>query len=383
MVNLSFSYFYFSLLRSCTLLDIISIYIELPFHMVGKYFVVIFVVFCWISCSSDQKIAAPDTSLIELDYSIVRFDKLLVDLDTNSIVEEFNQLQVHHPAFTELYFSRIIPITTTPGVYNDSFYIDLSSFLKDSRIRFLLDTVQYAFGGLDDLLENDLDGAFKNFNYYFPDFVPPNVYTLISEYAYQQFLFEDINMRDGLGIGLDLYFGRDFPYHMIAPNSPSFSKYITRTFDQDHMVKKCMDVIINDKYGPPPGERLIDQMIHNGKKLFLLKKLLPYTHDSIIMEYTSSQIEWAEQNQEQMWAFFFKEELFYESNMMKINKYINTSPNSPGMPAAAPGRTGNYMGWQIIKAYMKKFPEVSLQELFELKDAQQILDQSRFKPRRS
>jgi cytochrome c553 len=67
--------------------------------------------------------------------------------------------------------------------------------------------------------------------------------------------------------------------------------------------------------------------------------------------------------------------------MLKINKYINVSPDSPGMPAQAPGRTGNYIGKQIINAYMERHPETTMQDLLRLQDAQKIMDLSRYKPR--
>ena len=64
------------------------------------------------------------------------------------------------------------------------------------------------------------------------------------------------------------------------------------------------------------------------------------------------------------------------------NKYINTSPNSPGMPDQAPGRTANYIGLQIVKAYMKRFPETTIPELLAIQDVQKIMDLSRYKPKR-
>lgn len=52
------------------------------------------------------------------------------------------------------------------------------------------------------------------------------------------------------------------------------------------------------------------------------------------------------------------------------------------MPAEAPGRTGSWLGWQIINSYMAKHPETSLPELLRLKDSQALLNQSGYKPPR-
>jgi len=48
----------------------------------------------------------------------------------------------------------------------------------------------------------------------------------------------------------------------------------------------------------------------------------------------------------------------------------------------SPGEVGNWMGWQIVKSYMNRHPETTLQELVALDDMQEILSKSRYKPRR-
>jgi hypothetical protein len=51
------------------------------------------------------------------------------------------------------------------------------------------------------------------------------------------------------------------------------------------------------------------------------------------------------------------------------------------MPEEAPGRTANWIGWQIVKSFMARQPETTMEELIALKDAQQLLDLARYKPR--
>ena len=74
--------------------------------------------------------------------------------------------------------------------------------------------------------------------------------------------------------------------------------------------------------------------------------------------------------------------MIYETSLNKIQKYIGPSPSSPGMPEEAPGNTGSWLGWQIVRSYMKTHPATTLQQLLELKDAQAILDESGYRPPR-
>ena len=81
-----------------------------------------------------------------------------------------------------------------------------------------------------------------------------------------------------------------------------------------------------------------------------------------------------------MWAYFLDENLLYSTEWQKVRKYVDYSPSSPGMPPEAPGRTANWIGWKIIESFMKRNPEVSMQELVGMMDAQELLDRSKYKP---
>jgi hypothetical protein len=64
-------------------------------------------------------------------------------------------------------------------------------------------------------------------------------------------------------------------------------------------------------------------------------------------------------------------------------KIVTLSPSSDNVFQEAPGQIGNFIGWQIVKAYMKKYPKTSLQELLQQSDAQQFLEKAKYKPRKT
>ena len=160
-----------------------------------------------------------------------------------------------------------------------------------------------------------------------------------------------------------------------------FSQYFLRTYNREHIVKKTMDVLIDDLAGPPPGDRLLDQMIHNGKKLYLLDFMLPELADTVIFEFSPQQLEWCRDNERNLWAHYLSEDLLYSNEFRKINKLVNYSPNVPGMPAEAPGRVANWTGYRIFQEVHRQQPDLSLRELAALRDAQAVLEMARYKPR--
>ncbi|HNB62786.1 MAG TPA: hypothetical protein PLC60_09340, partial [Saprospiraceae bacterium] len=86
------------------------------------------------------------------------------------------------------------------------------------------------------------------------------------------------------------------------------------------------------------------------------------------------------ENEKSMWSFFLSEKLVYNSHLKEIQKYIDPAPTSPGMPPASPGRTTAYIGGQILEAYMKRHPEISVKDMIRNTNAQKILEDAKYKP---
>jgi len=327
------------------------------------------------SCKGDEQVL-PEIDESSVDFKFIEFDRSLFELDTTDLDNGLEHLNNAYPAFSNLFFESILPIKDKDG---DLEKMVLQEFLTDSLMTSVKETIDQEID--KDRLKSQFEQAYKYARHYFPRLKAPNIYTLISGFAYQRFLFED-EEGDAIGIGLDLFLGDDFPYKKIDPKNPSFSAYQTRTFNEDHIVKKALETWIEDKIAPPQSNNLVAHMITNGKKLYILDQLLPSVPDSVIMEYSREQLAWADNSQLQIWSFFFDQDLFYETDLRKINKYINPSPDSPGMPPEAPGRIANYMGWRIVETYMNRYPEKSLEMLIMENDAQKILDMSKYKPRK-
>ena len=83
-----------------------------------------------------------------------------------------------------------------------------------------------------------------------------------------------------------------------------------------------------------------------------------------------------------MWAFYVDKEILFSSSHMEIIKYIGEGPFTSGFPENSPGRTGWWLGWQIVKSYMRSHDNVTLEQLFLEENAQKILTQSKYKPKK-
>lgn len=316
-------------------------------------------------CTEDKGKNIPDVSHIDVDLNIKHFENDVFTLDTNQITPSLEKLDEQYPIFLkEVFLGRILPVLQDTS--------NLKLFLGSPGIIKLRDTVNTVFGDFE-MEKDQLENMFRFYNYHFPERKIPEIITFISEYTLGSFTYED----EILGIGLDFYLGADYPNY----NPNYFPKYIKRTMTRNHLLTKTAETLANDIVGQPAGDRMLDIMVNNGKVLYVMDALLPRVADSLKLAYTQEQVNWCKENETQMWAYFLGEDLLYSTNRNDIRKLVDHSPHSPGMPDDAPGRTGNYVGWQIVKNYMKRNPDKSINDLINMTDAQLILEQAKYRPR--
>ncbi len=342
-----------------------------PLNLIGLFFFS-FALYLFQSCQTDGP-KPPDLSGIEIDLKVRRFEQDLFLVDTNDMSTGLSLLSERYPVFSDLYFQRILPAQGAPqGPENF-----IKGFIQHPAVRALYDSTQVLYEDFTPYAR-EVEQGLKYFNYYFPDHpLPPYLTTFLSEYAVGSIIYDD----NALAVGLDFFLGADYPYRELNPSNPAFSDYLTRTFNPEHLVMKTLKPLIQDINQAPDQVRLLDLMVQNGKELYLLDHILPDTPDSILLEMTVQQTQWLSDNEREMWAYFLQEDLLYSSTFRDIKKYVDYSPHSPGMPPEAPGRTANWIGWQIVKAYMQRHPETSFSELVEIRDAQTLLAESRYKPK--
>lgn len=319
----------------------------------------------FFSCQQSDRI--PDVSQINVNLSVIRYEQELFEADTLLIDNTLSGLMNRYPEFTDVFLNQII---ADPNYGNDV-TASASAFVRDSFIRSLYVTSNTKYRDFS-TYERELIEAFRFFKYYFPDKPVPGIYTCISGFDVGSFTVGD----SILGIGLDFYLGPDFPYH-----PGLFPSYIKEFMTSEYLVAKSIHALVINYAGETEGTRLLDFMIGNGIELYIKKKLLPASSDEIIYEYSTAQMEWLKANESQIWAHLIHENLLHSVNYRSFQKMVDPSPNVPNMPPDAPGRLGNWIGAQIIESYMTRNPECTFSELFEIKDAQKILTESKYKPR--
>jgi gliding motility-associated lipoprotein GldB len=315
-------------------------------------FIALLVSFFFYGCNTTDKVEA-EIATINADINITRFDREFA----SAKVADLPNLKKTYPYLF-------------PAQYTDSIW---EAKLKDSIQIELFGEVGKAFPDFTDE-KQDLESLFQHIKYYFPQFKVPHVITLTSEVDYNS----RVILADTLLlIGLDNYLGPEHRFYIDIQN------YIAAGLDKKFMVSDVADNFAR-KVVPRLNDRtFLSDLIYYGKILYLKDKLMPSASDAIKMGYSEDELDWALSNEEPIWRNFIEEEHLFSTDRELQLRFIEPAPFSKfglDLDNESPGRLGQYMGWQIVRAFMNK-NEVTIQQLLKV-PAEEIFKKSSFKPKK-
>lgn len=301
-----------------------------------------------------------------------RSEEQLFGMDTVDIPGHLNVWYETDSVFAPCYLGNILGLGAVDSA--EAVSVDkLKEMLYFEGFRASFDSVQVAFPNLD-WLQQELTQAFRFSQYYLTAWSVPKVRTYVSEYGYGAVTCED----SVVGIGLDLFLGADYPFYPAL----NFPQYLIRRMDRSHLASSAMEAYATAQLeSVPRGPLLIDQMVYHGKILYYLDLVLPYTSDSIKIGYSSTQLEWCQSHEGEIWAYLLDEDRLFEGNRMRYGYLIGEGPTTQGMPAESPGKIARWVGWQVVRKFMERNPNISVAQLMAERDGQRLLEQARYRPR--
>lgn len=305
------------------------------------------------SCANENSEEA-EIAKIDMDVHIERFDQAFA----RATPANLQNLKADYPFL----FSKD---------YNDAYYI---SKLGDTLMHALAEQVEAQITDFPKL-EAEIADLFRHLQYYFPRFKKPRIVTVVSYVDYRSKIF----VNDSVAIiSIDTYLGSDHEFYR------SISKYIREQFNESQIVVDMAGSYAESYIFQAERRTLLDDMIYYGKQLYFKDKVIPFKTDAEKIGYTQEQLDWAMANEFQIWQYFIERELLFSTDSKLPSRFINPAPFSKFqlelIDNESPGRIGQYLGWQIVKAYMDN-NEVSFQDMLS-KSTEEIFNNSNFKARK-
>ncbi len=317
------------------------------------------------SCGRNpQKI---NVSNVSINLKIKHFDINLLKLRQDQMPTAIPALKSSYGEFFDIFTYRMIAIG---GTEQPNFPELLYSFVSDTLIRKLetnvaqkVDTVQ---------LRNDLETAFKHYKYYFPEKEIPIIYTCISGFNQSVVISQKL-----IGVSLDKYMGSDSPFY----EQLGLPVYKRRNMYPAKMVPDMMQAWADAEWPKPDKDNsLLSQMIQQGKVLYFMDAMLPDLNDTMKIGFTEKQLEFCRKNEAKMWTYLAEHKMLFTTDRMSIKRFIDDGPYTAVFSEESPARSGVWLGWQIVRSYMKQNKDLKLADLMSNADYQSILNQSGYRP---
>lgn len=303
-----------------------------------------------ISCKKKEKHKI-DVSKIKVEFTVDRFEKKFYTSTPASL-----------PKLKEAY-PFLFPVQTPDSVWINRMKKEEKLFLATEK----------EFLNFKDV-QTEITTLFKHVKYYNANFKEPKIITLITNLDYENRV---LYTGEYLFLSLDMYLGKKSSWY------ESFPSYISQNFTKEGLIVDVAKSLINNQLKLGKKRQFIDVMITEGKKMYVLDCYLPEVLNHLKIGYSVPKYKWAIANEAEVWKYFISKDLLYSTDQNLIKRFISLSPFSKfylDIDKDSPGQIGVYIGWQIVKSYMKN-NNVTLQKMLRT-DTEEIFAKSKYKPKK-
>lgn len=327
--------------------------------------------FSLFACNNKE--GFPDVSSIEVDIPVERFDNSFFSIDSNDISNGLRKVQQQHPDFYTDFMQNILGVSGVDT--NQNTILVTKEFLRGYLP--VYDSLQRRYKKTD-WLRKELEKAFQYVKYYFPHYKTGKAILFTGPFDAPGVA----SVNAGIAIGLQQFAGKDFSVYQSPMGQELFPTYISKRFAPEYITVNCMKAVVEELFPDKSGDKpLIEQMIEKGKRWYLLDKFLPATPDSIKTGYTNKQLNWCSENEGLIWSYLVKNEDLNSLSPAVLQTYIGEAPFTQGFSQeSSPGNIGQWIGWQIIKKFVAKNPDMMPQDIMKA-EAKKILDEAKYKPK--
>jgi hypothetical protein len=317
---------------------------------------------------------APDVSKLVTKITVNRFDQDFFALDTNQLTQGLQQLKAKHGSFVDTYINLYTPIQLMVQQGQPFEQITKDYF---AAIKPLHDSINAKYANAN-FLADELAKAFAYMKYYFPQTKTPVVYTTVEAFNPDELdeIYGTVYFNDTLTISLQMYAGAGSSLY----DPQKYPEYISRRFTKEYITRNAIKTML-DKLYPTTLQQvaLLDQVIDAGKRMYVLKNVLPFVQEEIILAYTAKQLKDCEKGEKEIWMNLLENNYVYSTEPPIIREYLGENPFTKAFGAESPGNIGAFVGLKIVESYMKRFSNTSFNDLMKM-DTRKLFNEAKYKP---
>lgn len=319
-----------------------------------------------------------DISKIQLKTTFERIDRELLSAQSE---DEIKQILEKHPLYNQLYLVREGWEKRQKTAHNKEkdFMIEvLWAMAKEPH----LDSLRMDYERLIPIeaLQKRILDVLKRIKAHFPDFKEPEkIYFSVSGIGsfplnHVTDIFYSPN-GEILVIGLDWFLGPTYKY-ALPEHVP---QYIARRYIWQNIPVFIAEYIGN-RYNAfnTADKTVLNEMIGYAKTYYFAQSVVPCLPDSVVLGYTTSQMQYIAQNKEAIWKHYLDKQVFFNTTREFRRDYVEESPFTLPISQECPGGVARWTALRMLKKYVEK-KKLSLPQVMQLQDPKEILEKSGYK----
>ncbi len=318
-------------------------------------------------CGTEDRFDVDLSGTEPVNLEIQRLDRAVFELDpdTADMASHHLRLMEDHGDFYRTYYRKMLDEGSPNGPMA---HLRLKGFIEDINMQEVYQGVQEVHSSLDEE-EKRFEKAFRYYKHHFPDSsIPQKLIAYQGGFSYAIYPTDSV-----LGFGLEWFLGEDHEVIQRLPRQ-QFPDYKKGRMEPKYLVSEVVKgwLKYKRKARANDAQTVLEHMVFDGKLLYTLDALMPETPDSIKIQYTPEQMRWVRENEARIWKTFVEREVFFKKDPKRIRKLMDPAPFTSILPRESPGRVGQWMGWRMVRAFMKENAQMPLEPLIRIQNAQRI-----------
>lgn len=183
---------------------------------------------------------------------------------------------------------------------------------------------------------------------------PRHIYGIITPYNQAV-----MNVDSVMLVGLNHYLGKDFGAYSY------FEPYIRRQKDSRLAPYHVAESLVQQSYPmlADSTTTALSHMIHDGAVTAAVMASVPEASLADAGGWTAEELQWLKQHEKELLQDIREKKIIESTDPKIISQLLAPSPGTLMFENHAPGRTGRYIGYRIVRSYLDSNPSATIADL--------------------
>lgn len=180
------------------------------------------------------------------------------------------------------------------------------------------------------------------------------IYTIVSPFN------QSIVLSDSMiFVALNHYLGEDYPGY-----AGRFQDYQRRVKTEAALPYQLAEALIASAY-PYEGANVSHRLMYEGALAAASEAVVPHSKEGEALCYSDAEMEWAMTNEADIWRTLIGKDMYFSTSPVDEARLFGLSPHTSVISPQSPGRLGRFVGYRMVKSYLKNHPDTSWEEMLK------------------